>query len=549
MARYRFPKELNGITKDQNGRVLEGVTVSVFLAGTTTPAKIYATAVSTPAVYSVLSDASGSFVFYVSDGDYTYPQAFDIVYSKSSGGVEYTTTTSSNVGILTAPSASGNIVYNNTTAIAGNFASFSGGTGKLIEDSGTALAGFVTLTAVQTLTNKTLTSPKINEAVALTATSTQLNASAAATHAAVTVSAPIVVTGQALSIVNSAAATVTAVDTGTLASSDTVIPTSKAVVTAIAAASGAVVASGAELDTGTDNAKFASAKALKDSHNVPSVVPGTASNVLQSDGTDWISGAAPAGVVATGAELDTGTNNTKFASAKALKDSHNVPSVAPSTAGNVLTSDGTDWTSGVAPGWKQTVGTFTATPASTSTLTMTSDLTATILANMPLKYVIGGVTKYGMVGTIVSNLLTVNGAALSGDVTALYYGGGTIRQVVIIIPSTYEDATNTALITSDLKSSVIWALPLSYCVHFKIYSDTVDSSTKGTASVRINGTELCTTAGGLTLTAAKTWYATVVDIATAAYDINPSEAIEITAVKNGAGDASDLTVEMIFVTP
>lgn len=50
-----------------------------------------------------------------------------------------------------------------------------------------------------------------------------------------------------------------------------------------------VKASGSELDTGTDDAKFATAKALKDSHNVPSVVPSTAGNVLTSDGTDWIS--------------------------------------------------------------------------------------------------------------------------------------------------------------------------------------------------------------------------------------------------------------------
>ena len=55
-----------------------------------------------------------------------------------------------------------------------------------------------------------------------------------------------------------------------------------------------VKASAAELDTGTDDAKFATAKGLKDSHNVPSVVPGTTGNVLISDGTDWIS-SVPAG--------------------------------------------------------------------------------------------------------------------------------------------------------------------------------------------------------------------------------------------------------------
>lgn len=55
----------------------------------------------------------------------------------------------------------------------------------------------------------------------------------------------------------------------------------------------AVKATGSELDTGTDDAKFATAKALKDSHNVPSVTPGTSGNVLTSNGTDWTS-AAPA---------------------------------------------------------------------------------------------------------------------------------------------------------------------------------------------------------------------------------------------------------------
>ena len=54
---------------------------------------------------------------------------------------------------------------------------------------------------------------------------------------------------------------------------------------------------------------------------------------------------ATANTKATGAELDTGTDDVKFATAKAIKDSHNVPSVAPSDDGKVLTSNGTDWVS------------------------------------------------------------------------------------------------------------------------------------------------------------------------------------------------------------
>jgi hypothetical protein len=55
-------------------------------------------------------------------------------------------------------------------------------------------------------------------------------------------------------------------------------------------------------------------------------------------------------VVAVGTELDTGTNDVKYASSKAIKDSKNVPSVAPGSSGNILESDGTNWTSAAPSG-------------------------------------------------------------------------------------------------------------------------------------------------------------------------------------------------------
>lgn len=198
--------------------------------------------------------------------------------------------------------------------------------------------------------------------------------------------------------------------------------------------------------------------------------------------------------------------------------------------------------------WTQTTA-FTATPASTSTLTMTEDLTALIIVGMSLKYVIGGTAYYGQVSAITSNLLTVRGAPLSGDVTALYYGGGTVRQMTIVIPGLYEDASNTALIASDLASSIVWELPKSYVVFYKVYSAVHDTGTHGQASVRVNGTEVNTTTGGLTIAADATWYSTGVNISTSAYDINPGESLEVTSVKNGNGDAQDLTVHIVCVTP
>jgi hypothetical protein len=68
--------------------------------------------------------------------------------------------------------------------------------------------------------------------------SANMSAAISLQHDAVTVSAPISLSGQALSLVNDAAAAITEIDTGALANSDTVIPTSKAVTTAIAGVSG-----------------------------------------------------------------------------------------------------------------------------------------------------------------------------------------------------------------------------------------------------------------------------------------------------------------------
>lgn len=223
-----------------------------------------------------------------------------------------------------------------------------------------------------------------------------------------------------------------------------------------------------------------------------------------------------------------------------------VPAEKLDVTGNIKVS-GT--VNGQSLGWRQTTGTFTATPASTSTLTMTTDLTATILVGMSLSYVIGGVTYYGQVDAITSILLTVRGAPLGGDVIALYFGGGDITQVIIGINGLYEDASNTDLILSDNKIALKWQREKSYCVYYEVYSVTHDKGAHGQASVQINNTEVNTTAGGLTIAADATVYKTVVDIATAAYDINKGEELEVTSIKGGDGNATHLTVCMVFITP
>jgi hypothetical protein len=72
-----------GIARDGSGRTVAGATVSVFLAGTSTPASIYTASTGGTAINSVTTGADGSFLFYVDDADYESGQLFDEVLSAS----------------------------------------------------------------------------------------------------------------------------------------------------------------------------------------------------------------------------------------------------------------------------------------------------------------------------------------------------------------------------------------------------------------------------------------------------------------------------------
>ena len=103
-------------------------------------------------------------------------------------------------------------------------------------------------------------------------------------------------------------------------------------------------------------------------------------------------------VKATGTELDTGTNDVKFATALAIKNAKNVPSVAPSTDGNVLTSDGTNWVSEAPSAGGTSLWTaITATRVSGTTATVVGDQTDIFKKGMIVRWQESAVDKVAMV--------------------------------------------------------------------------------------------------------------------------------------------------------
>uniref|UniRef100_A0A6M3IS72 Uncharacterized protein n=1 Tax=viral metagenome TaxID=1070528 RepID=A0A6M3IS72_9ZZZZ len=94
--RYYF----KGLFRDGSGHPVLGGTASVYLAGTTTAASVYAASSGGVAVNSVTSSSTdGTFEFYVDESDYGYGQKFKVTLSKSG----YTSQSYDNLEILKLP--------------------------------------------------------------------------------------------------------------------------------------------------------------------------------------------------------------------------------------------------------------------------------------------------------------------------------------------------------------------------------------------------------------------------------------------------------------
>lgn len=122
-----------GTFNDGNGRVVTEGNISVFEAGTATPADVYTASAGGSAVNSVTSDSTdGSFIFWADDTDYGPSQLFKITLSKTNF------TPKSYDYIKVYPSTAGHTVPD-------------------VADDTLCL-----LDATQTLINKTITDPVIN---------------------------------------------------------------------------------------------------------------------------------------------------------------------------------------------------------------------------------------------------------------------------------------------------------------------------------------------------------------------------------------------------
>ena len=212
--------------------------------------------------------------------------------------------------------------------------------------------------------------------------------------------------------------------------------------------------------------------------------------------------------------------------------------------------------------WQEVdTGEYTATPASTSTITVSS-LTTDANVGLPVKYSIdaGSTYRYAVLVAVTSSLLTIAGAPISDDIDELYIGRAEmVVSLAFFIAGNYDDAADSDLLKNDMHSYHKWNLSdYAYLVTFSGVNDTADT---GAADPRVNvqinnaGVSTHDSNRGITIAgAAGTWNdhsaaASRVAINTSNYRVQYGEEIEVTFETTGSlnNDAEDLTVLMTFV--
>jgi len=297
--------------------------------------------------------------------------------------------------------------------------------------------------------------------------------------------------------------------------------------------------------TPTSDEKVPSEKLTKDSLDAKqeTLVSGTNIKTINSTsilGSGDITISSPS--KATGTELDTGTDDAKFATAKAIKDAHNVPSVAPGTSGNVLTSDGTDWVSATpsssASFWTLMPGSPTRT--SNTTFTITGDYTNLIGKGMVIKWTESSTVKNAMVSiastySSPNTTVTIIGDTMSSiDANSLKYAQVEARVINFAIAGTIGTTA------TDVANAYYAMEPM------RVFGADLQVGTAGTT----NNTTIDINKGGTTMFTTKPTLASTVAASTSPYTanngtslaLNDKVTIDIDAVQSTP--AVDLYVEL-----
>ncbi len=206
------------------------------------------------------------------------------------------------------------------------------------------------------------------------------------------------------------------------------------------------------------------------------------------------------------------------------------------------------------------IDTFNAQAPSSTTITMTSDLTSLIRPGTPVRYtLVSGITGfsagtyYAVCTAITSGLLTIAGPLLPTDpgaVSALEYGlPEMVSHVDFFIEGLWAAGTETQLLQTQMNTGFYWKSGRAYVVEVSAIQGNVDSGSEPEINIRKEGSRILTAAMPLNSTNfALETNGTSEAIDPDFYDMDRNETIEIECqTAGGSGDAEDLTVMLTIV--
>jgi len=199
--------------------------------------------------------------------------------------------------------------------------------------------------------------------------------------------------------------------------------------------------------------------------------------------------------------------------------------------------------------WTQVPGTaFTATPASTSRITMSD--TSMLAVGMQLKYTIATVDYYGLVNAISADAyIDVMGAPLGGDVTALYASDQKGLSFQMFFQGANFASTSSDLLDTVMNAATGYPATVGHLVGFRCKLKTPDSTAGPKINIVLAGNAVSNNDSGHGIQATASWVKNpLVAIDATKYTAQFQDALTARCtVAAGTGNAANLSVDLHFV--
>lgn len=220
---------------------------------------------------------------------------------------------------------------------------------------------------------------------------------------------------------------------------------------------------------------------------------------------------------------------------------------------NAELNDIQDFVSGASRWSEVPSASYTSTPASTTTITVSD--TSMFKAGLPVKATQGGTDRYFIIDSVGAGTVTLRGPSLGATAISTLYVGKPemVQEVFLSLSGAYGAAASTTLLATIEGTAYRWRTGAAALVQASYAHETPDSAGAAMMNVLVNGSRVvaddpsATGEFGTYVDGTLSWNdSTLVDDST--YQIARGQSVELECVYAGTTkDHSNLSVSLTFV--